>query len=224
PNKKNKTNLLNENLSNEIFDKKIIDELKERRNNHYYYIKTYRKESAEEWFELWPSSMNRNIPNIHANRRLFKSYEPFLSNEIVKVSARIPQKWKLNRELFNIMAKPYLKRSKWVLHGDGWYPYFSSKTNLIVSFITWTYRQIGKRVGFIKGNQGPWASWKKIIYSEKWERKVSDYSIGLSYINKLVKERLNDIKLKSELSTLQYIAYTQVLYQLQKRCTNEKES
>src|SRR5699024_12684462 len=77
-NKKNKTNLLNENLSNEIFNKKIIDELKERRNNHYYYIKTYRKESAEEWFELWPSSMNRNITNIHANRRLFKSYEPFL--------------------------------------------------------------------------------------------------------------------------------------------------
>jgi len=224
PNRKNKTNLINENLSNELFDKKIIEELKERRNNHLYYIKTYRKESAEEWFELWPSSMNRNIPNIHANRRLFKSYEPFLSNEIVKVSARIPQKWKLNRNLFNMIARPYLKTSKWVLHGDGWYPYYSYKFNAIISFITWTNRQMGKRIGYIKGNQGPWASWKKIINSEKWEQKVSDYSIGLSYINKMFKEKLNDNKLKDELSTLQYIAFTQVLYQLQKRYTNEKET
>src|SRR5699024_12696651 len=102
------------------------------------------KESAEEWVELWPSSMNRNIPNIHANRRLFKSYEPFLSNEIVKVSARIPQKWKLNRNLFNMIAKPYLKNSKWVLHGDGWYPYYSYKFNLIIIFITCITRQIVK--------------------------------------------------------------------------------
>lgn len=225
-NRKNTAHLINENLSNEHFDQDIVEELKKRRRNHLYYIKTYRKESAEEWFELWPSSMNRNIPNIHANRRLFKSYEPFLSNEMVKTSARIPQKWKLNRALFHKIAKPYLKKSKWVLHGDGWYPYLSSRMNLIISFIIWIYRQVGKRVGYIKGNQGPWASWKKLINSDKWERKSKEYAIGLSYtnLNKDLKAILNNNILKKQLSTLQYIAFTQVLYQSQKGCTNEKKS
>src|SRR5699024_5509892 len=160
---KNESLLINEAI-NEKFDFpiEIRKELEQRRLNHLKYIKKYRKESAEEWFELWPSSMNRNIPNIYANRRLFKSYEPFLSNEIVKKSAMIPQKWKLNRMLFHKIAKPYLRASKYVIHSDGWYPYYSNIINGPISFCTWTYRQFGKRLGYIKGNQGPWAEWGKI--------------------------------------------------------------
>src|SRR5699024_11752559 len=97
-----------------------MDNLKARRIRHLKFIKEYRKESAEEWFELWPSSMNRNIPNLHANRRLFKSYEPFLSNEIVNVIADTLQRWKLNKKLFHKTSKTYLISSKCILHFDVW--------------------------------------------------------------------------------------------------------
>ena len=61
---------------NPIFTKSILKEVSNRRRAHLNELKIYRPDSAEEWFELWPSSMNMNIPNIHANRRLFRSYEP----------------------------------------------------------------------------------------------------------------------------------------------------
>src|SRR5699024_7696890 len=110
-------------LKSSLFSSDVLLKLTKRRQNHLQYVKSFRNESAEEWFELWPSSMNRNIPNIHANRRLFRSYEPFTSKDIVKLSATVPQKWKLNRRLFHRAAKPFLKSSKWLLHGDGWLPY-----------------------------------------------------------------------------------------------------
>lgn len=223
PDRKSKTNLINEKLSNNNFSNNIVESIKIRRKNHLEYIKKYRTETVEEWFELWPSSMNRNIPNIHANRRLFKSYEPFLSTEIVKISSRVPQSWKLNRRLFHKIAKPYLKQSKWTLHSDGWYPYFSFRANSFISFFTWIYRQIGKRIGFIKGNQGSWAAWKTIINSEQWRNQVNGYFFSLSDITKDFNNDLNEFRLKKEYSVLQYIAFTQVLYQLQKRYKNEEE-
>src|SRR5699024_8822250 len=61
-----------------IFPRELVMQLQTRREQHLNYIQEFReKDSSNEWFELWPSSMNRNIPNIHTNRRLFKSYEPF---------------------------------------------------------------------------------------------------------------------------------------------------
>src|SRR5690606_15657473 len=84
-------------IKNNIFSYEILRELTRRRQDHLNYIKEFRNDSAEEWFELWPSSMNMNIPNLHANRRLFRSYEPFTANDIVKLSAYVPQSWKLNR-------------------------------------------------------------------------------------------------------------------------------
>src|SRR5699024_5617011 len=142
PDKKLKQQSSHKKNKKNIFFPEIMNEINRRRNKHAQYIQKYRKESEEEWFELWPSSMNRNIANIYANRRLFKSYEPFLSNEIVKIAASIPQKWKLNRLFFNILAKPFLKESKFTLHSDVWLPYYSYKINSVLSFFTWTYIQV----------------------------------------------------------------------------------
>src|SRR5699024_2154551 len=135
----------------------------------------FRSESAEEWFELWPSSMNMNIPNLHANRRLFRSYEPFMSNEVVKISATIPQKWKLNRRIFHKMAKPLLEPTKWIQHGDGWYPYFSWPFKSIVYAFMRINRKVGKVVGFNKGNQGPWGEWKTVTSDKEWHNSVKEY-------------------------------------------------
>src|SRR5699024_1276473 len=210
PDTKNKKNQINVEINKSVSHNSVITELIKRRNKHLEFIKIYRKESAEEWFELWPSSMNRNIPNIYANRRLFKSYEPFMSNEIVKISASIPQKWKLNRSLFQKVAKPYLKKSKWIFHGDGWLPYFSYRVNSILSFFTWTYRQFGRRFGFVKGNQGPWAEWKTVIRSKEWEQVKNNYYESISL------KKVIDLLSNNKLTTLQSIALTQILYQIQR--------
>src|SRR5699024_6234943 len=131
-------------------------EVTNRRKTHLKQVQSFRTKSAEEWFELWPSSMNMNIPNIHANRRLFRSYEPFMSNEVVKTSAYVPQEWKLNRKLFHKMAKPLLRPSKWLRHGDGWFPYFSWRLKSITIPFVLLKRKIEREIGKSKKVHGPW--------------------------------------------------------------------
>ncbi|UOQ87047.1 hypothetical protein [Gracilibacillus salinarum] len=159
-----------------VFNNEVVQEVFRRRKNHFEFIKTFREKTAEEWFELWPSSMNLNIPNFHVNRRLFKSFEPFLSNEVVKLSAAIPQKWKMNRIIFHRTAKSYLKPSKWLFHSDGRLPYFAWYVNIPIQFSFWLYEQLGKKLGWIKGNQGPWAEWHFVMKSAKWNDMIEEYA------------------------------------------------
>lgn len=200
------------------FPQELLNQIEIRRNQHLKYIQSFRsKESADEWFELWPSSMNRNIPNIHVNRRLFRSYEPFTCNEIVKISAKVKQEWKLNRKLFHKAIQPYLKQSQWVLHGDGWLPYYSKKINFLPHFFTWTSRQIGRRIGLIKGHHGPWAEWKPLIRSVAWTDTLEKYYLDVDYIGDELKECIEKQVNENNLTVLEYLAMTQVLYQLQRR-------
>jgi len=67
--------------------------------------------------------MRATVPNIYVNRRLF-SYEPFLGNGVVRISSAVPVGWKLNRKLFNRAMRPFLKQSRFIVHGDGWFPYY----------------------------------------------------------------------------------------------------
>ncbi|MDM8101201.1 MULTISPECIES: hypothetical protein [Oceanobacillus] len=205
-------------LENTLFTSDILEKLTKRRQIHLEYVKSFRKESAAEWFELWPSSMNMNIPNLHANRRLFRSYEPFMANDIVKLSAAVPQNWKLNRKLFHKSAKPFLKPTKWLIHGDGRLPYFSWYFNAFIQFVFWTSRQVGKRTGYIKGNQGPWGEWNVVLNSSDWECFLDKYSdksneINILFNNKDIKEIMNTDKL----TIMQKVNLMQVLYQINNR-------
>src|SRR5690606_28656370 len=109
----------------EFIDKKVLDEVNRRRRDRFRNIKKERPITAHEWFVLRPASMRVTIPNLYTTRRLFRSYEPFMCKEAVKISAAVPTAWKLNRRLFNYAMKPYLRKSKWLLHADGRLPYFS---------------------------------------------------------------------------------------------------
>ncbi|MFB9974598.1 hypothetical protein FPQ10_06185 [Allobacillus sp. SKP2-8] len=200
-------------VENNVFTKEALLKLTERRKEHLNYVKSFRNESAEEWFELWPSSMNMNIPNIHGNRRLFKSYEPFTDKNVVKISASVPQSWKLNRRLFHHAAMPLLKPTKWLFHGEGRLPYFPWYINIFVQFIMWSYYQVAKRVGIVKENQGPWGEWNKVIKSSRWKKAIEDYSNGIIIIEKVLKE--NELKTLldgTELNQMQKINLMQVMY------------
>lgn len=198
-----------------VFKQDVLEELRRRRQSHLQYVKSFRKKSAQEWFELWPSSMNASIPNIYVNRRLFRSYEPFMSNDVVKISASVPQKWKLNRKLFHKAAKPLLEPTKWLFHGDGRLPYFPWYINSCIQFWVWCYRQIGTRLGMMKGNQGSWGEWNVVINSPEWEQAINKYLDGSKVLNDVLVEK--DVK---ELIRGKYLNRTQKINLLQSMYSN----
>lgn len=198
-------------FTNEIFTFETIQELTLRKKAHLQYIKSFRNESAEEWFELWPSSMNMNIPNLHANRRLFRNYEPFMSKDIVKLSSVIPQKWKINRGLFHEFAKPFLKPSKWISHSDGRFPYFSARINTILRPTIIIYRRIKNIIGLEKGNQRPWGDWNYVMNTQEWQSFVENHSNGIEKLEKVfLTKDLNTIM--QNLNVEQRVNLVQVIY------------
>lgn len=200
-------------VKNNTFTADVLSELTKRRRAHLNYIRRFRSESAEEWFERWPISMNINIPNLHANRRLFRTYEPFMAKDAVKISAAVPQKWKLNRRLFQKATKPLLKPTKWLFHVDGRLPYYPWYFNSFIQFASWIKQGIGERAGLIKGNQGPWTEWSTVMKSPEWEQAINDYSSGMDMIAPALKERDSEKLFSSnDLNYVQKINLMQTLY------------
>jgi len=200
-------------ISNGVFNDQILSELTKRRQAHFQYVRKYRDQSAVEWFELWPSSMNMNIANLHVNRRLFRSYEPFMSKDVVKLSAAVPQSWKLNRRLFHKAAKPLLKPTKWLLHSEGRLPYFPWYINSVIQFGTWLTNEIGVKIGLIKGNQGPWNQWDELMSSEAWKQAIVEYSSGVNQLLPALKvQDVFELFDENQLTYLQHINLMQTLY------------
>ncbi|SEP76628.1 Asparagine synthetase B (glutamine-hydrolyzing) [Virgibacillus subterraneus] len=205
-------------LKNNTFMADVLSELTKRRQAHLDCIKRFRSESAEEWFQLWPISMNINIPNLHSNRRLFRTYEPFMAKDAVKISAAVPQKWKLNRRLFQKATKPLLKPTKWLFHVDGRLPYYPWYINSFVQFTSWINEGIGKRTGLIRGNQGPWTEWSTVMNSAEWEQAMSEYSSGMDVIGPALKEKdVSKLFESKDLNYVQKINLMQTLYSDHKR-------
>ncbi|ASN04231.1 asparagine synthase-related protein [Virgibacillus necropolis] len=202
-------------LENSAFTDEVLLELTKRRQAHLQYVSSFRSESAEEWFELWPTSMNSSIPNLHGNRRLFRSYEPFMAKEVVKLSAIVPQSWKLNRKLFHNTVKPLLEPTKWLMNSDGRYPYFPWYINSLPQFIVWFYQQVGRRTGLIKRNQGSWAEWNVVMKSSAWQQAISEYSDGLKGLkNVFVDKDVGKLFSEGNLNKKQRMNLLQVLYYL----------
>lgn len=199
----------------EIIDADVLKTLEERQHQHFDFVKKIRPTTASEWFVLYPASMRVTIPNYYSTRRLFKSYEPFLSHESVKVAASVPTSWKLNRRLFNRAMKPLLKPSKWVLHADGRLPYFSFITNMPLQFSVWFYRHIAKRVGIIKGNQGPWGDWGNVFSSEQWQSQLYNLSKKRNWF--FLKEDIITLEKSNHLTSSQKTNLMQALHLTQSK-------
>lgn len=184
-------------------DDVIINEIKKRQSAHLEFVKCLRPSSYQEWFNIYPLSMHKDMPNLYSTRRLFKSYEPFMCTEAVKVAATVPTPWKLNRRLFNRAMKPFLKPSKWVLHADGRLPYFGFITNMPLQFSIWFYRHLATRLGIIKGNQGPWGDWGNVFSSEQWNSQLQELSKAhqLNFFTDDILELANSNHLNSDQKT-----------------------
>ena len=173
--------------------------------------------SVDEWFYLWPNSMRPSLPNLHGNRRLFCSYEPFIANKVVKIAAAVPQRWKLNRRLFQRMAKPQLEPAKHLLHAEGWMPYYPWYVNFFISHAIRVWREFQVTIGLIEGNQGPWGDWNALMHSEKWRNLVANstnYSHEDNPLQTVFVAEIAQLFRDDKLSVFQKLNLFQVIYLL----------
>ncbi len=152
----------------------IQDQVAVRRKTHLELVRRMRGESAQEWARLWPASVRIALPNLAVNRRLFRSYELFLGSTVVKMSAEIPTEWKHQYGLHYLAFRPYLKRSWWLMHHDGYFPYFGRRLNRIQAMAAaiWRYRKKWRKPGAQVVHQGPWTSWKTVYKTPEWDSWV----------------------------------------------------
>ncbi len=160
---------------NSVFPDEILQQINNRRSHHYNRIACMRPSSSHEWFELWPATMRFGMPNFYVNRRLFASYEIFMSNDAVKVAASVPVSWKLNHRLFRSAFKQYLFKSMYIPHADGRFPYFPWWVNTFVQPPVWIFQELKYRLGGKKKYEGPWVDWRSLVSSSEWDHRSSYY-------------------------------------------------
>jgi len=163
-------------LKNDCLDNKVLALIDQRRQRLISKLEEYRSDSVHEWFLNWPRTMGPASPTISVNRRLFRSYEPFLSNDVIKIAAAVPVDWKCNRILFHKAMKPAFKRSKHIPHSKGWFPYYCWWANIPIRITVGLYRRIGNKTGFIKGQQGSWGNKTSTINSDLGKTMFEKYS------------------------------------------------
>jgi len=206
-------------LTTNLLESTILSELNQRRSNHYQWVKAVRPESVDEWFKLWPSSMHKDIPNLHVNRRLFRTYEPFMSNDVVKLSARIPQKWKLRRRLYQRMAKPLLEPAKHIPHPRGWIPYYPWYVNKFLRGTTKRWRNLITKIGTSEStqvHQGPWTNWQKLMQSQTWKSWEDKYASEHQEISPIFTESIRKLFEGNNLKEHQKRNLLQTLYLVEK--------
>ena len=198
------------------FTNNIFKELNSRHRKHLRRIKEIRPCTAHEWFSIWPMSMCSALSNIHGNRRLFRSYEPFTASSIVKIASVAPQQWKLNRNLFHHAVQPLLNRTKKIPHPNGWQPYqqgWKKHSRFYENLLTRPVINAFHKKQ-MSSYQGTWCDWNSTIKSKEWALLSSSLVQKSNMLQNLfttpIKELLN--AKSSHLSMLQKVNLLQALY------------
>lgn len=199
----------------------FLKEVNNRRSQRIQKIKLIRPNSANEWLNIWPISMHNDIPNIYGNRRLFRSFEPFTSVDIVKIAALATQDMKLNNRLFYKAMKPLYKKTKWVLHGSGYLPYFSWWINRPLQFLVKSLWTMQKKVNGSNKNEGSWSNWENLINSENG---IEIGSENLHYLTKYCKEIFVQESINIRENDSFSVAQKRILLQLSYYLKNHNES
>ncbi|WP_052748921.1 asparagine synthase-related protein [Arsukibacterium ikkense] len=199
-----------------FFNAKVLQQLDARRLAHMQRIQQIRPQSAHEWFVLWPSTMRVALPNLYCNRRLFRSYEPFMCQQVVKIAAAVPADWKLNRRLFHRGCKPFLRKSKWILHADGRLPYWSWWQNMPVQLLIWSWRHLAKKLGLVRGNQDSWTDLQSLASTPQWLQLERQTQASLGYVQALINTEGSTVPTLELFSRSKKINLFQVLYFIEK--------
>lgn len=172
-------------VSNPVFPEELLAELTERRRRHLALVRSVRPTSAVEWFGLWPMTMRIAVPNVYCNRRLFASYEPFLSNVALDVSAGVPISWKLNRRLFVQAFRPFLRPTRFLRHASGRYPYYPWWVNWPIQSGTALRRLLSALARRTRHNDGPWNDWEAEAATAEWRDAVQNATDNIADVRVL---------------------------------------
>ena len=153
----------------------------DRRERYRLRLAELRPESADEWCRIYPFSMRKYAGNLHGNRRLFRTHEPFMSNRVVALAASAPQRWKIDRRLFREAMRPLLARSWHVPHSRNRFPFFGARVNLVARPILGSIRAARAAVtGSLGANQESWPLWPDLARSREMREKLRRYPVSES--------------------------------------------
>lgn len=193
-----------------------VEALNERRQRHFETVASIRPRSASEWFNLWPISMNRSIANLHGNRRLFRSYEPFLAHPVVMLAAAVPQRWKLNRRLFHRTVKPLFQDTKYLSHANGWLPYYPWFLNMGIQGADWLRQQLPGGAGRGR-DRGSWCDWRSLLKSRAWDLAVEAYGGAHNPVNEILTKSAHEVMHDGDIAWSQRLNLLQLAYWMQSR-------
>ena len=119
--------------------------------------------------------------NLHGNRRLFRGFEPFMSNGVLAVAAAIPQLWKRERMLFHRAMRPFLARTWNVPHGRSKFPFFGPVANVpLGAGVKWARRLRDRSAGEEGRVQGPWPDLFDLVASDEMRQRRESLPVGES--------------------------------------------
>lgn len=161
----------------------LLREVEARRAAHRAWIHEMRPFSAAEWLVLWPFSMRATGSNIHGGRRLFRDYEPYVSNGVLEIAAAVPQWWKRERLLFHRAMRPFLAPSWHVPHGRSKFPFFGPVANVPLGVgVKWA-RWLRDRASGESGKvQGPWPVLAHLVATPEMARRRAALPLDASPI------------------------------------------
>jgi len=206
-------------VENKLFTSPVLREIDKRRHSFIKMLREYRKDSLHEWFQFWPRSMGYACPNVDVNRRLFRSYEPFLCNKVIKISASVPTTWKLNRRIYAKAFRESHKPAKWIPHANGYLPFFPWWFNVPLLFFFWFRKKIKNRLGLSgKVHDGPWFDWNALVKTDEWKTLVKECEKDFikDFFEGHLSEKRSD-RLSNELKHSRIINLIQIRYQFYKK-------
>lgn len=202
-------------VSHPLFSSNVLNEITNRRRAHWARADKVESDNRDQWFAIWPSTMRSSITNIHVNRRLFASFEPFLCKEAVKVCAAVPVQWKLNRRLFWRAFRSALCPSRWHRHADGRFPFFPWWVNFPIHFGTSLFRAVARRLKISTSYQGPWCDWNALGRSPEYKTAFARLGATLHQRDEITDVLLPCFAQAQHLSIIQKVNLMQALHLFQ---------
>jgi hypothetical protein len=160
-----------------IIRRDLLDEVVARRLAFRRWLAEFRPTTVTEWEKLWPFTQRKHSANLHGNRRMFASQEPYHGNALVTLAASIPVEWKGHRRLFHAAMKP-LFRPSWAVPHSAWrFPYFGAAANLpLTAGLRITRGARALLTGQVRTRQQPWPKWRTVARSDAGTAKLRQYA------------------------------------------------
>lgn len=158
----------------------LLRAVAERRDAFTAGLAALRPGSADEWSRIYPFTMRRYAANLHGNRRLFRTHEPFQANAVVRVAAGVPQRWKLDRALFHAAVRPFLRRAWYVPHTRNRMPYFPRVEPVVRPALGLLRAARALATGTWGVEQESWPAWERLAAEGAIARRWDAFPLAAS--------------------------------------------